>query len=251
MSTGSVFERRRVQVLDCPIDALGWADLLARIDDWVVRRESRYICFCNVHSVVTARRCREFRRAIEEADTAAADGWPIAWRLRRCGHPQQERINGPDLMWRYLERAAGNGTPVYFYGASDATLARLIARVRAAIPALEIAGATAPPFRALSAREERQAVTRITASGAQVVFVGLGCPKQELWMARQRGALPAVMLGVGAAFDYHAGTIERAPHWMQLNGLEWLYRLWREPRRLWRRYLVSNARYLWYLAGRG
>jgi len=244
-------ERVRVgaRVLGSHIDALGWTPCLERIALWAKRGESRAIVQCNVHSVVTARREPAFAAAIRSADLAAPDGWPIAWCLRRLGFADQERIGGPDLMWRCCALAAHAGLPVFLYGGGDETLARLRARLQQAFPGLRIAGCYAPPFRALSPEEDARAVAAIEHSGARIVFVALGCPKQEAWIAAHRGRIHAVMLGVGAAFDFHAGLTPRAPRWMRDHGLEWLHRLLAEPRRLGRRYVVTNTLFVAYLAG--
>jgi N-acetylglucosaminyldiphosphoundecaprenol N-acetyl-beta-D-mannosaminyltransferase len=234
-------DRLTGQVLDVSIDVLDWDQAIGRIFDWGGRRESRYVCICNVHSVVTTGRNDEFGRAVEQADMATADGAPVAWMLRKLGFAGQQRINGPDLMWRCCAEAERLGQPVYFYGSRPATLILLEARLRKDFPDLVITGSYSPPFRPLSPEEYHADAQRINASGAAVVFVSLGCPKQELWMARQRGEVNAVMIGVGAAFDFHAGTSRRAPLWMRQNGLEWLHRLASEPNRLWRRYLVTNS----------
>lgn len=236
--------RRTGDVLGAPIDVLTWQDALGRIADWGRRRESRVVCICNVHSVVTARTDPDFGRVVSEADMATPDGYPVAWMLRRLGYSAQERINGPDLMWKYCAEASERGDAIYLYGGSQATLDALVPRLTSAYPSLRIAGLESPPFRPLSDAEDAAAVQRINASGAGVVFVSLGCPKQEKWMAAHRGRVNAVMIGVGAAFDYHAGTITRAPVWMQNAGLEWLHRLCSEPRRLWRRYFVTNTRFV-------
>lgn len=234
-------EREVGTVLGTPIDVLAWDAALDRIRWWAHGRESRYVCICNVHSVITARQDDAFGRVVGGADMATADGAPVAWMLRWLGHEGQARINGPDLMWRYCAQAAVRGEAIYLFGGAQATLDALVPRLRAAFPGLRLAGVESPPFRALTEAEDAAAVERINASGAGVVFVSLGCPKQELWMAAHRGRVQAVMIGVGAAFDYHAGTIKRAPQCMQHAGLEWLHRLFSEPRRLWRRYLVTNT----------
>lgn len=234
-------ERTLGSVLDVPIDALTWREALDRIAGWARARKSRVVCICNVHSVVTARTDAAFGRVVRECDMATPDGAPVAWMLRRLGYAGQARINGPDLMWKYCAEAAQRGETIYLYGGAQATLDILVRRLTSEFPGLRIAGAESPPFRPLTAEEDAAAVERINASGAGVVFVSLGCPKQELWMAAHRGRVQAVMIGVGAAFDYHAGTIRRAPPWMQQAGLEWLHRLVSEPRRLWRRYLVTNS----------
>ncbi|MBK6854877.1 MAG: WecB/TagA/CpsF family glycosyltransferase [Burkholderiales bacterium] len=232
--------RRIGWVLGAPIDALTWTDALARLTTWGAARESRYVCICNVHSVVTARESA-FGRVLNEADLCTPDGAPVAWMLRRLGFVGQDRINGPDLMWKYLAVAEARGQVVSFYGGSDATLGILLERIRAAFPRIHIGVAISPPFRALTVEEDAVDVKRINDCGTAVLFVGLGCPKQETWMMNHRGQVFSVMVGVGAAFDYHAGTIQRAPLWMQRSGLEWLHRLASEPRRLWRRYLVTNS----------
>jgi N-acetylglucosaminyldiphosphoundecaprenol N-acetyl-beta-D-mannosaminyltransferase len=234
----------RQLVLTTPIDVISWDDALALLLDWGERRDSRYACLCNVHSVVTAARDPAFRSVVGNADLAAADGAPVAWAVRHFRRVPQQRINGPDLMWRALGAAEQAGQSVFLYGASEATLTALQAAMRRQFPRLRIAGAIAPPFRPLTTAEDEADVARINASGANLVFVGLGCPKQEYWMAAHCGRVQAPMVGVGAAFDYHAGTLRRAPLWWQHHGLEWLYRLGREPRRLARRYLVTNTLFL-------
>jgi N-acetylglucosaminyldiphosphoundecaprenol N-acetyl-beta-D-mannosaminyltransferase len=182
---------------------------------------------------------------VTDADLAAPDGAPVAWMLRRLGAPGQPRVSGPELMLDYMAHAAASGERVFLLGSTPQTLALLQERLRARWPALHIAGAVSPPFRALTADEDSVLVEQIAASGAGTVWVSLGCPKQERWMAVHRGRVPAVMLGVGAAFDFHAGTLARAPLWMRRVGLEWLHRLASEPGRLWRRYLVTNTLFLW------
>jgi len=228
-------------VLGVPIDVLGWAQAVDRIGGWAAARESRVVCICNAHSVVTATRDPAFAQVLAKADLATPDGAPVAWMLRRLGHAGQPRINGPDLMLRLCERAADAALPVALVGSTPQTLAALQRQLRAAWPALPIVLAESPPFRPLTPAEEEALAARIEASGAAIVFVGFGCPKQETWMAARRGRVHAVMIGVGAAFDFHAGTVARAPAWMREHGLEWLHRLASEPRRLWKRYLVTNT----------
>lgn len=236
--------RRGSRVLGTWIDALGWDEAVEQVVDWGASRASRYICVCNVHSVVTATGDAEFRHALGAADLATCDGAPIAWTLRRLGFPDQERIAGPDLMWRYLRRAEALGHRVYLYGSTDQTLRQLRDRLALEFPRMLVAGTHAPRFGSCSRADDEADIAAINASGANVVFVGLGCPKQEKWMATHREHINAVMIGVGAAFDYHAGTRRRAPVWLQDRGLEWLYRLATEPRRLMRRYLVTNTLFI-------
>ena len=230
-------------VLGAQIDALSWEAALERLLSWAHARESRYVTICNVHVVVSASRDAAYREVINGSDMATPDGAPVAWMLRRQGFAGQTRISGPDLMWVLCERAASENLPIYCYGSTDATLALLEARLRVAFRGLQNT-MESPPFRVLTAEEDAAAVERINASGAGIVFVGLGCPKQERWMADHRGGVNAVMIGVGAAFDFHAGTVQRAPGWMRDNGLEWLHRLASEPGRLWKRYLVTNTLFI-------
>lgn len=236
-------------VIGVSMGRLSWTVVLSRLSCWAKARESRYVCICNVHSVVTARQVRAFSRVIGEADMVTPDGAPVAWLMRRDGAAGQERINGPDLMWRYCAEAARRDESIYLYGGQQQTLDILQRKLLAQFPGLKIAGVYSPPYRLLTEEEDAAVVETINASGAGTVWVSLGCPKQEQWMAEHRGRINAVMIGVGAAFDYHAGTIQRAPLWMQRNGLEWLHRLCSEPRRLWKRYLVTNTLFI-YFAGR-
>lgn len=236
-------ERTTGEVLGARIDALSWQQTVEQLLAWARERQSRYVAICNVHVVVTASRDAEYGKVINGADMATPDGAPVAWLLRRLGHKRQARINGPDLMRILCERAAIEGMGVYCYGSTPETLDLLRGRLEAEFPRLRVV-TESPPFRTLTALEDASTVSRIDACGAGLVFVGLGCPKQERWMAEHRGRVNAVMIGVGAAFDYHAGTVKRAPLWMQNAGLEWLYRLGSEPRRLWRRYLVTNTLFM-------
>ena len=231
----------KTEVLGAPIDALSWYGVLSRIAGCATHKESRIVCLCNVHSVVMASKSIEFGQVIAQADMATPDGAPIAWMVRHLRRTTQPRINGPDLMCRYCREAQLRSEPIFLFGSTETTLALLKVKLLEAYPNLIIAGAVSPPFRSLTPEEDSVVVDQINASGAGVVFVSLGCPKQELWMAGHRNRVLAVMIGVGAAFDYHAGTIKRAPKLMQDLGLEWFHRLVSEPRRLWRRYLVTNT----------
>jgi N-acetylglucosaminyldiphosphoundecaprenol N-acetyl-beta-D-mannosaminyltransferase len=232
------------EVLGVRIDAVTWDSALDTITNWSLAHESRYVCLCNVHSVVTAARDDDFARVVSHADLATPDGAPIAWMLRRLGHPGQQRINGPDLMARYLFKAATSGESIFLCGGTQATLNRLKPELQRRFPGLRVAGSCSPPFRVLTPDEDSALVDQINRSGAGTVWVALGCPKQEAWMEAHRGRIHAVMVGVGAAFEFFAGTVPRAPVWMQRMGLEWIHRLVSEPRRLWRRYLVANPLFI-------
>ena len=201
-----------------------------------------YVTAAAVNLVMSAREDPQALAAVLGATLAVPDGQPLVWALRALGHARATRVYGPDLMAHFCARAAASGTPIYLYGGrTPEALELLEARLRERFPGLRIVGGFSPPFRALSAEEERDVVAAIDASGAEVVWVGTGQPKQEKWMLAMRPRLRAPLLvGVGAAFDFHAGLVSQAPAWMQRNGLEWVYRLSREPRRLWRRYARYN-----------
>jgi len=205
-----------------------------------------YVTAAAVNLVMTAREDPEAAAALAGATLATPDGMPLVWALKALGHRSATRIYGPDLMAAFCARAARSGTPIYLYGGRDAeALALLQARLRERFPGLVIAGAHSPPFRPLSEAEREQDAERIDASGASVVWVGTGQPKQEKWMLEMRSRLQAPLLvGVGAAFDFHAGLVSQAPRWIQRSGLEWVYSLSREPRRLWRRYARYNPRFV-------
>ena len=220
--------------------------------NWITLRRSgqvgaraRYICVASVHGVITARDDRQVRTFLNEADIVTPDGMPLVWALRSFGHKQQQRVYGPNLMLHLCESAAEHGYRVFLFGGTDDSLRALRDRLRERVLALRIAGSYAPPFRPLTAEELATVRESIRSSEADLVFVGISTPKQERWMYENRDALPGVvMIGVGAAFDFHAGRVRQAPEWMQRNGLEWLFRLAMEPARLWRRYVLVTPRFL-------
>ena len=205
-----------------------------------------YLTAAAVNLVMSAREDPETMAAVLGATLAVPDGMPLVWALRALGHRGATRVYGPDLMLRFCAKAAAEGIPMYLYGGRDeAALELLKERLGERFPGLRIAGGHSPPFRELTPAEEEWVVADIDGSGAQVVWVGTGQPKQERWMLRMRPRLRAPLLvGVGAAFDFHAGLVPQAPRWMQRRGLEWCYRLAREPRRLWRRYARYNPRFV-------
>ncbi len=223
---------------------------------WGRERRGRAVYLCNVHVAVTASRDPALAAALRAGDLVLPDGAPVAWMQRRQGASGQSRIDGPNLMSRLLSAAERDALPVYLLGGSPAALASLEKELANRFPKLQIAGSCSPPYREPSPEENQRMVAAVNDSGAGLVFVGLGCPKQELWIARHTAAVQAVMLGVGAAFDFHAKLKPRAPEWMQRRGLEWVHRLCSEPRRLWKRYVFTNSvfvvRAIWQLTiGRG
>jgi N-acetylglucosaminyldiphosphoundecaprenol N-acetyl-beta-D-mannosaminyltransferase len=237
----------RIDILGRKIDPLEQASLLETLCKWGKKHQSRSVCICNVHSLVSALRLPEHAQALDQSDLNTPDGMPLVWILRRNGYPQQERIAGPDLMYDLCTRTAVLGLSVYFYGSTERILNRLVTKLCNQIAGISIAGYYSPPFRALTPEEDKRIVRMINDSGAAIVFVGLGCPKQEIWIAEHKGKINSVMLGVGAAFDFHAGIIKRAPAWVRKIGFEWFHRLLKEPKRLWRRYLYTNSIFLWFV----
>jgi N-acetylglucosaminyldiphosphoundecaprenol N-acetyl-beta-D-mannosaminyltransferase len=227
------------------VDATSYVEATARVLAWARGGESRYVCAATVHMVMEGYDAPAYQATVNGADLVTPDGMPLVWALRRLGVTGQQRVYGPDLALAVCEAAAATGIPVGLYGGTDEALAALQTVYRQRFPELQIAYAWSPPFRALSAEEDAAAVDEINRSGARILLVGLGCPKQEQWMAAHRGRVRAVMLGVGAAFDFHSGRVRQAPRWMQGAGLEWLFRLVMEPRRLWRRYFKHNPRFVW------
>jgi N-acetylglucosaminyldiphosphoundecaprenol N-acetyl-beta-D-mannosaminyltransferase len=230
-------------VLGARVDPTSYWAATRQVLEWARRGESRYVCVATVHSVMEAWDDPGFRQVLNAADLVTPDGMPLVWMLRRLGYPDQQRVYGPDLTLHVCEAAAREGVPVGFYGGLPEALEAMVSKLRRLFPGLVVAYAWSPPFRPLTPEEDAQVVREIVESGARVLFVGLGCPKQERWMGEHRGRVPAVMLGVGAAFDFHGGRVRQAPRWMQDRGLEWLFRLAMEPRRLWRRYLKHNPRF--------
>jgi N-acetylglucosaminyldiphosphoundecaprenol N-acetyl-beta-D-mannosaminyltransferase len=212
--------------------------------DWAGANASRYVCVATVNNVMESYDSPAFRQVMNEADLVTPDGMPLVWGLKVLGHRSATRVYGPDLTPVVLQKAMKNRIPVGFYGSSPAVLERLQAVVTERYPSLQIAYAFSPPFRSLTSAEDEEIVAAINRSGARILFIGLNTPKQDFWMAAHRGRVQAVMLGVGAAFDFLAGTKSQAPRWMMRSSLEWLYRLATEPRRLWKRYLKHNPRFI-------
>ena len=233
-----------ISILGTGISATSYGDACDRIAVWAREKRSCYVVAANVHVVMTAYWRRAYRAVLARAALVTPDGMPLVWGMRQLGVPRQSRVYGPDLMLAWCDRAAAENLSIYLYGGTAAMVERLANNLQQRFPTLVIAGSCAPPFRPLTPAEEAAHVEAIRRSGAAVVFVGLGCPKQEEWMARQQGQLQAVMVGVGAAFSFHSGAVSQAPRWMMAAGLEWLYRLGQEPRRLWQRYLVNNSSFV-------
>jgi N-acetylglucosaminyldiphosphoundecaprenol N-acetyl-beta-D-mannosaminyltransferase len=235
-----------VPLLGIPLAVIDYDGTLDWIDATAQNRGRGYVCVAAVHTVMACQEDPELREAVLAADFTVPDGQPLVWALKALGHPLGDRVYGPELMDRACARAARTGQRLYLYGGRNhGALAELARTLRLRHPGLKIVGGLCPPFRPLSEEEEDTVAADINRSRADVVWVGIGVPKQEKWMARMRDRLDApVLIGVGAAFDFHAGLVPQAPDALQRLGLEWAFRLLQEPRRLWRRYLRYNPRFV-------
>lgn len=207
--------------------------------------KGKYITFANTHAVVMAEESEKYRSVQNAAAMVFADGTPVARYQKRKGCLKAERVAGPDFMTEIFKISAKNGYRHYFYGSSEETLARLVKALKEKYPGIGIAGYFSPPYEKKLKKDYTQDVERMNSAGADFIWIGLGAPKQELWMYQNRGRVDGVMLGVGAGFDFHAGMVKRAPVWMQKCGLEWFYRMCQEPGRLAGRYFKTNFRFVW------
>ena len=233
-----------IPILGVRFDARTTGQAADQILEWARAGDARYACFSNAHSVVEALDDPAFAHALNGADLNLPDGMSIVREMRARGGEQADRVYGPDSMLAVARRAAWAGVPVALYGSSPEVIERLRRRLPQHAPGLRIVEAISPPFRPLAPEEDEAHVQRLRASGARIVFVGLGCPRQERWCAEHADRVGAVCLGVGAAFDFHAGLLRQAPAVLQRAGLEWAFRLAMEPRRLWRRYRRVIPRFL-------
>jgi N-acetylglucosaminyldiphosphoundecaprenol N-acetyl-beta-D-mannosaminyltransferase len=234
------------EILGVPLAISDYGQVLDWMEAMIASGARGYMTAAVVNLVMCADEDPQARAAVLGATLAVPDGQPLVWALRALGHARATRVYGPDLMAHFCARAARSGTPMYLYGGRSQEALRLLEeRLRERFAGLEIVGGFSPPFRDLTAEEEARVIEEIDSSGAEVVWVGTGQPKQEKWMAHMRGRLSTPLLvGVGAAFDFHAGLISQAPKWMQRNALERTYRLSRAPRRLWRHYPNRNPRFI-------
>lgn len=231
-------------ILGVRVDAVTYESATAQIIKWAREGESRYVCATSVHGIIESSQDSHFKSVLNRADMTTPDGMPLVFGLRRLGIPGASRVYGPNLTLEVCRSAAENGVSVALYGGTEKSLQDFIEFLRSSFPEISIAAAIAPPFRALTDAEDAAYVRELNTSGAGIVLVGIGCPKQEKWMAAHRNRLQSVMLGVGAAFDFHAGRVPQAPGWMQRAGLEWFFRLVSEPKRLWRRYAHIVPRFI-------
>jgi len=234
------------QVLNITISTLTMASTLAKFQIWIENREPNYVCCVPAHAVMEVYDHPELRKVYAESGLNTPDGMAIVWLLRQAGHKQVERVYGPDLLLAACEFGLRPGWKHYFYGGTPEAAHGLASKLCARFPGLQVVGVESPPFQALDELETEEATERIRSTTPDIVWVGLGSPKQEQWMHDQVTKLGVpVLVGVGAAFDFLSGVKPQAPRWMQRSGLEWLHRLATEPKRLWKRYLLGYPRFVW------
>lgn len=235
----------RINVLGVGISSINMKDALATIEGWITRRESNYITVTGVHGVMESQRDEELRRIHNQAGMVTPDGMPMVWLGRFAGHSNMTRVCGPDMMLEVFKASVTRGYRHFFYGGNEGVPELLKSRLEEKVPGINIVGTYSPPFRPLTEDEDQNIVNRINETQPDIVWVGLSTPKQERWMAAHVSRLnSSVLVGVGAAFDFNADLKKRAPLWMQKSGLEWLFRLLDEPKRLWKRYLINNPLFI-------
>ena len=235
-------------VVGFPVSTLSFDEQVNTIMTWAKNCQSKVVCVSNVHMLMEGQWHADFARVLAGADLLTPDGMPLVWMASLLKGQSQERVAGMELMRSLCERAQTMNVSIFFLGATDETLVEIRARLAQEFPLLQIAGMVSPPFRPLSIEEDGAIVRQINQSGAGLLFVSLGCPKQEKWMYERRGKIKATMVGLGGAFPVYAGVKQWAPEWIRNNGLEWLYRLLQEPGRLWKRYVSTIPPFIWLAA---
>jgi N-acetylglucosaminyldiphosphoundecaprenol N-acetyl-beta-D-mannosaminyltransferase len=234
------------RALGVRVDAVQIPDVVVRMEEWIARRDGcHFIAVTGMHGVMEAQHDPGFKDVLNAADLVVPDGMPLVWLSRVHGHALRRRVYGPELMLAFCEQTSANAYRHFFYGGKPGVAEKLAKMLTQRFPGICVAGTYSPPFRPLTAEEDEEVVALINAAAADVVWVGLSTPKQERWMSEHRNCLRApVLVGVGAAFDIHSGVVRQAPRWMRENGLEWLFRLLQEPRRLWWRYLGYGSEFV-------
>lgn len=237
-------ERGFCYILDMRVDNTRYAEVVSKVFNWINNTKGGYICASNVHMCMETYNSADFRQVVNSADLVVPDGRPLVWTMRALGIRSAQHVRGSDLVLELCKEAEKRGVSVGLYGSTLRSLDGFQKFLKKRFSDLNIAVAISPPFRPLNDLEDKEFVNRINASGARILFVGIGCPKQEKWMAKHKDKLSCVMIGVGAAFDFFSGQKKHAPRWMQKAGLEWLFRLSQDPKRLWKRYLIYNTKFL-------
>ncbi len=240
----SIEKRNRVRVVSLLPDVVDHQSATEKIAELAMRTDGSYVCFSTVHMVMESYDNAEYGAKVNNADFIITDGMPLVWMQKLQGAENASRVRANDLMILLCEYSAKNNLSVGFYGGQQKVIDAIIERAAKELPNLRIVYAFSPPFRALSEAEDVEIVAEINRQKPELLFIGLGCPKQENWMSAHKNKINSVMLGVGASFDFYAGNVKESPEWMGKLGLEWLYRLTQEPKRLWKRYLILNPRFL-------
>lgn len=231
-------------ILGVQISAITMPTAVDTIERWIAEGDRQYICICTVHTVMECQRDPELMRTVNAAGLRTPDGMPLVWLSRRAGHDHVSRVYGPDLMLELCARSAQTGHRHFFYGGGPGVADELVEKLNARFPGLNVAGQITPPMLGIGELEDPKTIDAINAANPDIVWVGLGTPKQDWWVANHRELLNApVLIAVGAAFDFHSGRVKQAPKWMQRSGLEWLFRLSQDPQRLWRRYTLDNCQF--------
>ncbi len=239
----------KVNVLGVDVSAVNMDIALDTIETWIAQGDRKYVCVTGVHGLMESHRDPRIKQIHNAAGLVTPDGMPLVWLSRACGFQHVERVYGPDLLLALCQKSMRAGYRHFFYGGGERVAEILAHKLRQRFPGLKIVGTFCPPFRPLTPSEDASMVELINNSNSDIVWVGLSTPKQEVWMAEHLGRIRVpVMIGVGAAFDFHSGVKKQAPLWMQRSGCEWIFRLSQEPRRLWRRYLICNSLFLTFLA---
>ena len=236
------------EILKLKVDITSYKEVIQQIFSWIDSDNSgKYICVSNVHMCMEAFDDNTFCDLVNNADLVVPDGKPLVWTQRLSGYKNATQVRGPDLFIKLCRQAQAGNIPIGLYGGTENSLADLLSYLKTEFPGLKISIAISPPFRDLTIFEEKSYMDEINQSGAKILFIGIGCPKQEKWMARHKNTVSCVMIGVGATFDLYSGKKKHAPRWMQKMGCEWLYRLSTEPKRVWKRYLKHNPRFIYYI----
>lgn len=239
------------KIMGVNIAAINMRWLLEYIENNLEKMKGNYICVSNVHTTVISYDNKEYQKVQNGAALAIPDGGPLSVVGRKRGFLDMQRTTGPDLMGEIFKVSVEKGYSHYFYGSTDDTLLKLKGKLEDNYKGIRIAGMYSPPFRSLNTKEDNGIIEKINAANADFIWVGLGAPKQEVWMSQHKNKISGLMIGVGAGFDYYAGNIKRAPMWMQKSNLEWLYRLMQDPKRLFKRYFYTNTKFVWNAVIRG
>jgi N-acetylglucosaminyldiphosphoundecaprenol N-acetyl-beta-D-mannosaminyltransferase len=244
---GDIMERKIGRIINMNVDLTDQTHALNHVESLAKQNKGAYVCVSNVHMCIETMGCKNFQSIVNNADLVIPDGKPLSWAQKLLGHAEAEQVRGQDIMKALCEASGEKSLNIGLYGGSSAELLTVVSNILlASYPDINITYDFSPPFRPLTETEDADVVAAINQSKVNVLFVGIGCPKQERWMAEHKDKLNCVMLGVGAAYDFIAGSKKEAPRWIQNIGMEWLFRLYCEPKRLWRRYLYTNPLFIWH-----